>query len=56
MDDVALYMEGRGLANGYDHLIIAGASIGALTENIPPGIRPFGRIFSSRANFIRSSG
>ena len=35
MDEIARYMEGRGLANRYDHLIIAGASLGALTEKYP---------------------
>jgi carbonic anhydrase len=35
MDDIARYMEGRGLANRYDHLIIGGASLGALTDKYP---------------------
>lgn len=35
MDEIARYMEGRGLANRYDHLIVAGASLGALTEKYP---------------------
>jgi carbonic anhydrase len=35
MDEIARYMEGRGLANRYDHLILAGASLGALTEKYP---------------------
>lgn len=35
MDDIARYMDGRGLANRYDHLILAGASLGSLTEKYP---------------------
>ncbi len=35
VDDVARYMDGRGLTNDYDHVILAGASLGALTEREP---------------------
>ncbi|HYD31352.1 MAG TPA: carbonic anhydrase [Azospirillaceae bacterium] len=32
VDDVVRYMDGRGLTNNYDHVILAGASLGALTD------------------------
>ena len=35
MDDVARYMEGRELAEKYDHVILAGASIGVTNEKYP---------------------
>ena len=35
MDEIARYMDGRGLGDRYDHLIIAGASLGALTDRYP---------------------
>jgi hypothetical protein len=35
LDDVALYMQARGLKDNYDHLILAGASLGALTDQQP---------------------
>ena len=35
MDEVAAYMDGRGLKDGYDHVILAGASLGALTDKRP---------------------
>lgn len=35
MDEIASYMDGRGLKDGYDHLILAGASLGALTGQRP---------------------
>ena len=34
MDDVGVYMNGRGLKDNYDHLILAGASLGAVTQQI----------------------
>lgn len=34
-DDVARYMDGRGLTGQYDHVILAGASLGALTDKRP---------------------
>jgi carbonic anhydrase len=33
IDDIVKYMDGRGLTNQYDHVILAGASLGALTKN-----------------------
>lgn len=35
VDDVTRYMDGRGLTNQYDQVILAGASLGALTEKAP---------------------
>ena len=35
MDELAAYMDGRGLKDGYDHVILAGASLGALTDKRP---------------------
>lgn len=35
VDDVTAYMTKRGLANQYDQVILAGASLGALTEKAP---------------------
>ena len=35
MDDVGVYMNGRGLKDNYDHLILAGASLGAVTNKFP---------------------
>ena len=35
MDDVSAYMQGRGMKDAYDHLILAGASLGALTDKRP---------------------
>jgi carbonic anhydrase len=35
LDDVAMYMQARGLKDNYDHLILAGASLGALTDQQP---------------------
>ncbi|WP_207456757.1 carbonic anhydrase [Azospirillum sp. SYSU D00513] len=32
VDDVTRYMDQRGLTNNYDHVILAGASLGAMTE------------------------
>ncbi len=32
VDDTARYMDRRGLTNNYDHVILAGASLGALTD------------------------
>jgi carbonic anhydrase len=31
IDDIAHYMDGRGMTNQYDHVVLAGASLGALT-------------------------
>src|SRR5713101_6495289 len=35
VDATERYMAGRGLRNKYDHIILAGASLGALTEKYP---------------------
>lgn len=35
MDDIERYMAGRGLRDKYDHTILAGASLGALTDAYP---------------------
>ena len=35
MDEVERYMSGRGLRNKYDHVILAGASLGAITDKFP---------------------
>ncbi|HPF59538.1 MAG TPA: twin-arginine translocation signal domain-containing protein [Candidatus Competibacteraceae bacterium] len=32
IDDIVKYMDGRGLTNQYDHVILAGASLGAVTS------------------------
>lgn len=31
VDDIVRYMDGRGMTNQYDHVVLAGASLGALT-------------------------
>lgn len=35
MDDVERYMSGRHLRDRYDHIVLAGASLGAVTEKYP---------------------
>ncbi|MBI5120646.1 MAG: hypothetical protein HZA67_06550 [Rhodospirillales bacterium] len=35
MDDIAKYMDSRFLTNNYDHVVLAGASLGALNEASP---------------------
>ncbi|HQN50758.1 MAG TPA: hypothetical protein PK913_06840 [Phenylobacterium sp.] len=35
VDDVTRYMDARGLTNKYDHVILAGASLGALNDKFP---------------------
>lgn len=35
MDDVERYMSGRGLRDKYDHIVLAGASLGAVTDKYP---------------------
>src|SRR5262245_58173974 len=32
MDDIERYMSGRGLRDKYDHIVLAGASLGAITH------------------------
>ena len=41
MDDIVRYMDKRGLSNNYDHLILAGASLGVLAEKYPAWGRTF---------------
>ena len=41
LGDVAAYMDGRGLRKGYDQVILAGASLGALTDKRPAWGRTF---------------
>ena len=35
MDDIERYMAGRGLRDKYDHIVLAGASLGAITDKYP---------------------
>jgi len=35
MDDITRYMDGVGMTNKYDHIILAGASLGATTSKFP---------------------
>ena len=35
MDDIERYMSGRGLRDKYDHVVLAGASLGAITDKYP---------------------
>ncbi|MFM1887394.1 MAG: hypothetical protein RL026_2551 [Pseudomonadota bacterium] len=35
MDDIERYMAGRGLRDRYDHVVLAGASLGAVTDRYP---------------------
>lgn len=35
MDEIEQYMSGRGLRNKYDHVILAGAALGAITDKFP---------------------
>lgn len=35
IDETERFMAGRGLQNNYDHVVLAGASLGALTEKFP---------------------
>jgi carbonic anhydrase len=41
MDDVEKYMSGRGLTNKYDHIVLAGASLGAVTDKFPAWNKTF---------------
>jgi carbonic anhydrase len=34
-DETVAYMDGRGLHDSYDHVVLAGASLGALTDKYP---------------------
>lgn len=35
LDEIGRYMDGRHLTNAYDHVVLAGASLGALTDKFP---------------------
>lgn len=41
IDVVERYMSGRGMRNRYDHIILAGASLGAVTDKFPAWNRTF---------------
>jgi carbonic anhydrase len=41
VDDTERYMSGRGLRDKYDHIVLAGASLGALTGKYPDWGRTF---------------
>jgi carbonic anhydrase len=41
VDETARYMAGRGLRDKYDHVILAGASLGALTDKYPAWNKTF---------------
>lgn len=41
IDDTERYMSGRGLRDKYDHIILAGASLGALTDKYPAWNKTF---------------
>jgi carbonic anhydrase len=41
MDDVERYMTRRGLRNKYDHIVLAGASLGAVTDKFPAWNKTF---------------
>lgn len=41
MDDVERYMSGRGLTDKYDHIVLAGASLGAITKKFPAWNKTF---------------
>ncbi len=41
MDDVEKYMSGRGLRDKYDHVVLAGAALGAVTDKYPAWNKTF---------------
>lgn len=41
IDDTERYMAGRGLKDRYDHVVLAGASLGAVTEEYPAWNKTF---------------
>ena len=41
MDDIERYMAGRGLRDRYDHVVLAGASLGAITDRYPAWNKTF---------------
>jgi hypothetical protein len=49
IDDIERYMAGRGLRDKYDHVILAGASVGAVTDKYRRGTRLSGSTWTSRS-------
>ena len=41
MQEVERYMAGRGLADKYDHIVLAGAALGAVTDKYPAWAKTF---------------
>ncbi len=41
MDDIERYMSARGLRDKYDHIVLAGASLGAVTDKFPAWNKTF---------------
>ena len=41
MDDIERYMTGRGLRDKYDHVVLAGAALGAVTDKFPAWNKTF---------------
>ncbi len=41
MDDVERYMSGRGMTDKYDHIVLAGAALGATTKKFPAWNKTF---------------
>lgn len=41
MDEIERYMSGRGLRDKYDHVVLAGASLGAVTDKYPAWNKTF---------------
>ena len=41
VDDIERYMSGRGLRDKYDHVVLAGASLGAITDKYPAWNKTF---------------
>lgn len=41
MDDAERYMSGRGLRDKYDHIVLAGAALGAVTDKYPAWNKTF---------------
>lgn len=41
MDEIEKYMGGRGLRDKYDHIVLAGASLGAVTDKYPAWNKTF---------------
>jgi carbonic anhydrase len=41
MDDIERYMSSRGLRDKYDHVVLAGASLGAITDKYPAWNKTF---------------